>query len=62
MLTGTLNRYYLNVARKDQEEFIPHKKPQLVIFTVHLEPVYALLDSNAIPDIIFERLAKKLKL
>lgn len=30
------------------------------MLTVHSEPVYALIDNDAIPDIMSERLAKNL--
>ena len=62
VLIGTMMRSFLNMVSEDEEKFIPPKRHQLVMLTVQSEPVYALLDSGAIPDILSEHLAKKLKL
>ena len=62
VLTDTMKRSYLNVAGEYEEEIIPPERHQLEMLTVYSEPVYAFLDSFAIPDSMSERLAKRFKL
>ena len=62
ILSGRFKNPSLNVAGEDEEEHVPPSRHQLVMLTVYSEPVYGLLDSGAIPDIMSSRLAEKLKL
>ena len=62
VLSGRVKKTPLNVAGEEEEGHVPPNRHQLVLLTVHSEPVYALLDSGAIPDIMSARLAEKLKL
>lgn len=52
----------MNVADEEDDEHNPPSRHQLVQLTVYSEPVYALLDSGATPDVMSTSLAQKLKL
>lgn len=63
VLSGKANKSSLNVAVEEGgEKFAPPKRHQVVRLTVYSEPVYALLDTGAINNVMSLRLANKLKL
>ena len=62
VLNSIIKNSFFNVAGEAEEDFISSRRHQLVMLTVHSEPVHVLLDSGFIPDILSERLAKNLNL
>ena len=52
----------MNLADDEEKNFTPPNRHQVAKLTVYSEHVYALLDSEAIPNVMSSKLAKKLKL
>ena len=62
VLSGKVKMSAVNVAFDEgEEDFAPPKRHQVVKLTVYSEPVYALLDTGAIPNVMSLSSAKKLK-
>ena len=61
-MSGRVENTSLNVICDDEKEHVPPNRHRLVLFTVYSEPVYPLLESGSMPDIMSKRLAEKLML
>lgn len=62
VFSGKARSSSLNLAGEVEEEFAPPRRQKLDMLTEYSEPVYALVDPGAIPDIMSDRLTKKLRL
>ncbi len=62
IIAKKVTRPEVNVTSKDGErKFLPNRH-QVVKITVYSERVYGLLDSGAIPNVMSDTLAEKLRL
>ena len=59
-LSGKSKKSSVNATGEHGEGFVPPNRHQVVRLTVHSEPVYALLDSGAIPNVMSLELARRL--
>lgn len=62
VLSGKDRAVSLNVTVEDEDEFLLPDRHMVVRLNAYSEPVYALLDSGAIRNVISARLVEKLNL
>ncbi len=57
-----VTRSAVNVTSEDRQRKVPPNRHQVVWITVYSEPVYGILDTSAIPNVISDTLVEKLRL